>query len=342
MYDDSAIAQTPYNESINGLNQTTLILRSWEYNPKNQLMEVTIETVHTGTDAAEPTFTFEAKGKESKETYPAKKVYESDNVMIIHIEHVPTEYRVIGLFVTEHRDDKILKQEYKRQLKNDSDVATTETDKVEMSDLPKAEDVIIVGDYREIEVNKNLVAKSDKEYQREAIVTDMERIKQEISTIIDENIPFQEELIAALTKEKTSLKNEMEFETKEEQSETEKEIEHKDNAISSAEEETEQYKSKVKELKKKYENREEKLDALLHPERHKDYGFYFTDVVSPVEIYDTKVAGINNINYVEDNSSYDNNDTVDYDNYNFLVTEVGDKTEKFKLDQPDDKSVKEK
>ncbi|PNZ25666.1 hypothetical protein CD114_10115, partial [Mammaliicoccus sciuri] len=61
----------------------------------------------------------------------------------------------------------------------------------------------------------------------------MERIKQEISTIIDENILFQEELIAALTKEKTLLKNEMEFETKEEQSETEKEIEHKDNAISS-------------------------------------------------------------------------------------------------------------
>ncbi|GAQ18452.1 hypothetical protein OPHB3_2392 [Oceanobacillus picturae] len=267
MYDDSAIAQTPYNESINGLNQTTLILRSWEYNPKNQLMEVTIETVHTGTDAVEPTFTFEAKGKESKETYPAKKVYESDNVMVIHIEHVPTEYRVIGLFVTEHRDDKILKQEYKRQLENDSDVATTETDKIEKSDLPKPEDVIIVGDYREIEVNKNLVAKSDKAYQREVIATDMERIKQEISTIIDENIPFQQELIATLTKEKTSLKNEMEFETKEEQTETEKEIDKKENAISSAEEEIEAYKSKVKELKEKYDNREEKLDKLLHPER---------------------------------------------------------------------------
>lgn len=267
MYDDSVIAQTPYNKSINGLNQTTLILRTWEYNRENQLMEVTIETVHTGTDAVEPTFTFEAKGKESKETYPAKKVYESDNVMVIHIEHVPTEYRVIGLFVTEHRDDKILKQEYKRQLKNDSDVATTESDKIKKSDLPKPEDVIIVGDYREIEVNKNLVAKSDKAYQKEAIMTDMERIKQEISTIIDENIPFQEELIATLTKEKTSLKNEMEFETKEEQTETEKEIEHKDNAISSAEEEIESYKSKVKELKEKYENREEKLAALLHPER---------------------------------------------------------------------------
>ncbi len=77
-------------------------------------------------------------------------------------------------------------------------------------------------------------------------------------------------------------------------------------------------------------------------ESAKNYGFYFTDVVSPIEIYDTKVAGINNIKYIEDNSSYDNYDTVDYDNYKYLVTEVGDKTQKFKLDQPDDKGVKEK
>src|SRR5699024_448240 len=153
-----------------------------------------------------------------------------------------------------------------------SDVATTETDKIKKSDLPNPKDVIIVGDYREIEVNKNLVAKSDKAYQKEAIVTDMERIKQEISTIIDENIPFQEELIAALTKEKIkkekrTKKNEMKNETKKEQTKTEKEIEHKDNAISSAEEEIEANKLKVKELKEKYENREEKLAALLHSER---------------------------------------------------------------------------
>lgn len=69
----------------------------------------------------------------------------------------------------------------------------------------------------------------------------------------------------------------------------------------------------------------------------KEYGEYFTNVVSPTEIYDTKVAGIGNIDYVEDDSSY-----VNYDDYMYLVTEVGDKTEKFNLDQPDDKNVKEK
>src|SRR5699024_12696984 len=57
MYDASAIAQTPYNESINSLSQTTLILTSWEYNPKNQLMEVTIESDNTETDTAEKTLT---------------------------------------------------------------------------------------------------------------------------------------------------------------------------------------------------------------------------------------------------------------------------------------------
>lgn len=267
MYDDSAIAQTPSNESINGLNQTTLILRNWEYNPKNQLMEVTIETVHTGTDAVEPTFTFEAKGKESKEAYPAKKVYESDNVMVVHIENVPTEYHVIGLFITEHRDEKILKQEYKQQLMNDSDVATAASDEINESNLPKPKDVIVVGDYREIEVNKNLITKSDKAYQKETIISDMKRIEQEISIIIDENIPFQEGLIATLTKERTALQEEMEYETKEEQDETTKEIENKENAISSADDEIEHYKTNVKELKEKYENREEKLNALLYPER---------------------------------------------------------------------------
>lgn len=65
----------------------------------------------------------------------------------------------------------------------------------------------------------------------------------------------------------------------------------------------------------------------------KEYGEYFTNVVSPIEIYDTKVAGIGNIDYV---------DSDDYSDYKYLVTEVGDKTEKFVLDQPDDKGVKEK
>jgi len=267
MYDDSAIAQTDYDKSINGLNQTTLTLRGWEYNPTNHLMEVTIEREHTGTDAVEPTFTFEAKGKETKDMYPAKKVYESDDIMVIHIENVPSTYHVIGLFVTEHRDSKILKQEYKKQFKDDNNEVTVDADKIEHSTLPKPEEVIIVGDYRKIKENKNLVIKSEKEYKKENIIEEMKRIEQETSLITDESIPFEEELIDTLMKEKATLKDDMKYETEEEKDQSEKEIEQKENAITSAEEEIENYKNHVKKLKDKYESREEKLDVLLHPER---------------------------------------------------------------------------
>src|SRR5699024_5646804 len=268
MYDDSVIAQTDYDKSINGLNQTTLTLRDWEYNPTNHLMEVTIEREHTGTDAVEPTFTFEAKGKETKDIYPAKKVYESDDIMVIHIENIPSTYHVIGLFVTEHRDSKILKQEYKKQFKDDNnEEVTVDADKMEQSTLPKTEEVIIVGDYRKIKENKNLVIKSEKEYKKENIIEEMKRIEQETSLITDESIPFEKELIDTLMKEKATLKEDMKYETEEEKDQSEKEIEQKENAIASAEEEIEQYKNQVKELKDKYENREEKLEALLHPER---------------------------------------------------------------------------
>lgn len=267
MYDDSAIAQTEYDKTINGLSQTTLTLRSWEYNPTNHLMEVTIEREHTGTDEVEPTFTFEAKGKETKDMYPSKKVYESDDIMVLHIENVPSSYHVIGLFVTEHRDSKILKQEYKKQFKDDNDKVATDADKKGLSTLPKPEEVIIVGDYRKIKENKNLVIKSEIEYKKENIIEEMKRIEQEISLIIDESIPFEEELIDTLSKEKATLKQDMKYETEEEKDQSKKEIEQKENAIASGEEEIEQYKNYIQELKDKYESREEKLEALLHPNR---------------------------------------------------------------------------
>src|SRR5699024_12853001 len=77
----------------------------------------------------------------------------------------------------------------------------------------------------------------------------MKRIEQEISLITDENIPFEEDLIATLTKEKATLKEDMKFETEEEKDQSEQEIEQKENAIADAEEEIENYQSHVKEFK---------------------------------------------------------------------------------------------
>ncbi|WP_200411780.1 hypothetical protein [Virgibacillus salexigens] len=262
MYDDSVIAQTAFNESIGGLSQTTLILRDWEYNPKNELMEVTLERIHTGTDAVKPTFSFYAKEQNESHKYNAELVYQSDNNMIVQIENVPESFQVIGLFVTEHRDQNILKQEYKKQLENKGEAATMTDEDINDSDLSEPGQVIIVGDYRKIETNKTLVTKTDKGYKKENIIADLKRTKRKITTIMEQDIPFQKDLITTLEKEKQSLKKSMEFETKEEQADTKREIEHKDKAIKDAKNEIEKLKKKVKELRDKYQNREEKLKAL--------------------------------------------------------------------------------
>ncbi|GAB3043991.1 hypothetical protein [Virgibacillus ainsalahensis] len=262
MYDDSAIAQTSFNESIGGLSQTTLTLRDWEYNPTNKLMEVTLERNHTGTDAVEPTFSFYAKEQNESQKYNADLVYQSDNNMVVQIEDVPESFQVIGLFVNEHRDQNILKQEYKKQLQNkDSETTVTDQD-IKESDLPEPEEVIIVGDYRKIDINQALVTKTDEGYKKENIIADMERTKQEITTIIKEDIPFQEDLIETLKQEKELLNQDMAFETKEEKADTKREIEQKDKAIDDAKNEIQKLKKKVTELRDKYQNHEEKLNAL--------------------------------------------------------------------------------
>lgn len=89
--------------------------------------------------------------------------------MVIDIENVPSSYHVIGLFVTEHRDSKILKQEYKKQFKDDNNKVATDANKMEQSTFPKPEEFIIVGDYRKIKENKNLVIKSKKEQNKKKI-----------------------------------------------------------------------------------------------------------------------------------------------------------------------------
>ncbi|WP_204258797.1 MULTISPECIES: hypothetical protein [unclassified Mammaliicoccus] len=74
-------------------------------------------------------------------------------------------------------------------------------------------------------------------------------------------------------------------------------------------------------------------------ESSKNYGVNLSNVVSPTEIYDKKIAGLSNIDLIEEDNDYDE---PAYRDYEYLITEVGDKTQKFKLDQPDDKGVKEK
>src|SRR5699024_5756633 len=112
----------------------------------------------------------------------------------------------------------------------------------------------------------NLVIKSEKEYKKENIIEEMKRIEQETSLITDESIPFEEELIDTLMKEKATLKDDMKYETEEEKDQYEKEIEQKENERTRSEEEIKIDKNHVKKLKEKNEIRKEKRDVVLRPE----------------------------------------------------------------------------
>lgn len=261
MYDDNPNMQTPFNTDILGLDQTTLKLNRWEYNPEKKLMEVSIETIHTGTDVVKPTFTFEAKERDSLEEYPVKVVYEDDTNIVVQIENVPETYRIIGLFVYEHRDRKILENEARERYSLEGDTLNPEETETEL-ELPKPSEKILVGDYRSIKINTELETKDVIEYQIENVKREIKEVENQIKIIIEEKIPLQEELIVALEEEIETIKNDLEYQTKEEKEESESEIKSKNEAIGEAKKEINELKENINKLMEKREKLQEKLNSI--------------------------------------------------------------------------------
>lgn len=262
LYDDSPIMQTPFNSNISGLDQTTLRLNKWEYNPEKELMEVSLETIHSGSDVVKPTFTFLARERDSLEEYPVKIVYKDDSDIVIQIENVPETYRVIGLIVYEHRDRKILENEAREVLEtNEGSISQDDNNEFEFT-LPKPAEKVIVGDYRQIKVNPNLETKSASEYQIESIQREIADVEKQISVINEHDIPLQNDLIESLSDEIKSLKDDLQYQTSEEQQETEREISYKQTSIENAEDEIEELKGIIVKLVEKREKLFERLEAI--------------------------------------------------------------------------------
>ena len=264
MYDDAPIMQTPFNAEITGLDQTTLKLNKWEYNSESELMEVTLETHHTGDDVIKPTFTFEAMERDSGEEYPIKVVYEDDTNIVLQLENVTEKYRIIGLFVFEHRDKKIVESELKESLSETEGSFDQEGDEISDIDLSsvKPAEKIIVGDYRKIKLNSDLGTKDDVNYQSENIERDIKVVEEDIDSILTEKIPLQYELIESLEDEVEVSENDLEYQTDEEQEESKVQISSKEDAIKQAKEEIEEMKLAVEKLIQKREKLEEKLESV--------------------------------------------------------------------------------
>lgn len=260
MYDDNPIMQTPYNKEITGLSQTHLKLKSWEYNPEKELMEVVIETLHKGSDIVKPTYTFTAKERTANTEYPVDVVFNDDLNMVIQIKNVPNKYRVVGLFVIETRDEEMILSEYKEQLIEQID-SQHEDDELKFQ-LPKPTQKVIVGDYRRIKTNVDLKTKDASEYMKNNIELEMEQLIKKANYILKEQIPLQDNIIKSLEKDIESLKSEVEYQTSEEQKETEQQMIRKNESIKKAKEEKESLISMIEKYEEKHENLKRKLESI--------------------------------------------------------------------------------
>lgn len=258
LYDDNPIKQTPFNRDIAGLEQTTLVLKKWHYNPDKLLMEVMLETKHTGADQVKPTFAFAAKASQTLEVYPVKIVYQQNNQYVLHISQVPEDYKVIGVFVKELRDPKILESAARDQLLAEKGSID---ESIEL-ELPKPKEKIIVGDYREIQLDKTLDVKTESAYQVEFISLEIAQIDRQITTLETQQLPLQDEIISSIKNEITQLESELVYKTDDEKDGVQQQIAKKKVAIENVLEKQEQYEQRIEELQQKRVKLLEKIEKI--------------------------------------------------------------------------------
>ncbi|MFD1707550.1 hypothetical protein ACFSCZ_12530 [Siminovitchia sediminis] len=268
MYDDNSIVQTPFHTEINGLDQTTLILNKWEYNPKRELMEISITTKHTGSDQVKPSFSFVAKEKDSLQNYPVEVVYKDEENMVVQVKKVPKDFRVIGLFVREKRDRMILENEMKATLMESSGTLDQDEDEI-VYKAPKPKELVIAGDYRKIKINQNLETKGPIDYQTEQINREIMQVEKELFAIEKDQIPLQQKLISSIEKEIATLEKNMEYQTVEEKQESMAQITAKKEAIENGKKDQEKSQQEVEKLKEKREKLYKKLESLRPDEEAK-------------------------------------------------------------------------
>lgn len=248
MYDDNPIKQTPFNKDIVGLEQTTLILKKWHYNPEKGFMEVLLETRHTGSDNVKPTFAFAAKASKSLESYPVKIIYQKDNQYVLHISKVPEEYSVIGLFVKEIRDQKILESEARDKLLAEKGAV----DPSAVLDLPQPKE------------------KTQFAYQEEFIALEIDQIDKKIRTLEGEQIPLQDDIIASIQNEMKHLESELAYKTEDEKQEVRLQLVKKKTAIENVNEKKKDYQNRLIELQNKRKKLQEKIDMIGSDEMKKN------------------------------------------------------------------------
>lgn len=250
MYDDDPIKQTPFGQEIFQHDQTEVVLKKWEYNEQDNFMEVVIEKKHKGSDIIKPTFQYVAKDALKDSVLDSKIVFESNEIVVLEIMNLPEKFKYITVAMDEYRDEETLRIEYR------------ESTGSEEFTLPKPKRVVFVGDYREVEINNQLVTRDSKEYEKENILVEIEQLQNEITFIENDKRPHISKGIIELEDEIVRLTDEIKFATETEKKDLESEIESKKSSIKRALKNKKELDEEVVTLENKIEKLEMKYDYL--------------------------------------------------------------------------------
>ncbi|ASK26301.1 hypothetical protein ABC970_22010 [Bacillus licheniformis] len=253
LWDDTPILQTPFNEKVEGLSDNAVVLKEWEYNPKKELMEVIIKADSKG-GIANDNLTFFAKEKQNPmKKIPVEVVAQYDDMYVLHINKIPTDYKVVGIVITEKEQDEAVNLDHLYSV--DLFAENQETEKNVENDIAS---VTIYGDYRKVKVNNKLKTLTKEEYLVKGIKEEISTKKEEKQKI-DQMIPEQRQLIGKTKAEINELEENKKYQTEKEKLDTDSVIANKKEEINKAETAIEQ----LTNTSKDYADKIEKLNLKL-------------------------------------------------------------------------------
>lgn len=200
--------------------------------------------------------------------YPVKVVYQNENNVVVQIKDVPKKYRVVGLFVKEIRDEKVLESEVKNKMLGVTGSVDQNGEEVKI-ELPKPKEKVIVGDYRKVKTNNTLGIKGELDYQKEQIEIEIGQVVKKIHLLEKEQIPLQDDIVLSIQAEIKALEKEMNYKTEAEKLEVGRQIANKKTAIINEKEQQENYQKIANELRDKRKMLLKKLEDIHSSELEK-------------------------------------------------------------------------
>ncbi|MGG3102096.1 hypothetical protein ABEP12_02215 [Bacillus velezensis] len=253
LWDDTPILQTEFNDKLEGLSNSSVVLKDWQYNPQKKLMEITIKASSID-DTPINNLTFYAKEKQNpQKKMPVEVVTQYEDAYVLHIKNIQPDYQVVGVVIAENNDKSNLSVNQLTFSDSNNSNPKEETDQGEISS------VTIYGDYRKVKVNSNLKTLSKREYMIKGIKEDIS-VKESEKRKIDASLPEQKSYIEQLNEQIKTIEKDKKYETNEEQINSNATIKNKQEEIKNVNLNIQ----KLEERSKEYSEKIEKLNLKLN------------------------------------------------------------------------------